>query len=97
MTKEKEIEKQIKQEMLVIQAKMERLQAWKDSGYGQPCVEHTWQLLNNPEIILGTNPKIYILKFKCNRCGMAMQEQASVVEETLYDEWQEFREGGEEE
>ena len=100
MTREKEIEEQIKQQMLVIQQKMERLEAWKSSGYGEPCDEHTWELVGYPDIdSFGSNPTIYIMRFKCPRCGMTMEQQAVVEQETLFDEWLEYREnkGDEEE
>lgn len=100
MTREKEIEEQIKQQMLVIQQKMERLEAWKSSGYGEPCQEHDWEMTRGPfHQVIASNPLTFILRFKCPRCGMTMEQQAVVEQETLFDEWLEYREnkGDEEE
>ena len=98
MTREKEIEEQIKQQMLVIQQKMERLEAWKSSGYSEPCQEHVWvhtEMFQEGD----SDPTTYIIRFKCHRCGMTMEQHAVVKQETLFDEWQEYREnkGDEEE
>ena len=100
MTREKEIEEQIKQQMLVIQQKMERLEAWKSSGYSEPCQEHDWGLTHGPfHQVVGSNPLTYILRYKCDVCGMTMEQRATVEQETLFDEWLEYREnkGDEEE
>ncbi len=100
MTREKEIEEQIKQQMLVIQQKMERLEAWKSSGYGEPCQEHDWEMTRGPfHQVIASNPLTFILRFKCPCCGMTMEQRATVEQETLFDEWLEYREnkGDEEE
>lgn len=104
MTREKEIEEQIKQQMLVIQQKMERLEAWKSSGYSEPCQEHVWvHTFIGGAIEMfqegNSDPLTYIVRFKCHRCGMTMEQQAVVGQETLFDEWLEYREieGDEEE
>ena len=95
MTREEQIEEQIKQQMLLIQQKMDRLAAWKQSGYGEPCVHHHWKLVNYE--LWEDAP--YTLYFACDQCGMTMTQKAKVIEETIFDEWQEYREnkGDEEE
>jgi len=97
MTREEEIEEQIKQQMMLIQQKMDRLAAWKQSGYGEPCVHHHWKLEKVNYELWEDAP--YDLYFACDQCGMTMTQKAEVIEETIFDEWQEYREnkGDEEE
>lgn len=40
----------------------------------------------------GSDPPTYIIRFMCHHCGMTMEQQAVVKQETLFDEWQEYRE-----
>ena len=98
MTREEQIADELKEEMAALNRRIERLNQWKESGYGEPCHEHPWQYV---EMHLATDhtPTTYILRFKCPRCGMTMEQKAVVNKETLFDEWQEYREnkGDEEE
>ena len=96
--REQKIADELKEEMAALRRRMEHLQSWKESGYGEPCQEHAWQYVEMHQDI-NADPTTYILRFKCPRCGMTMEQQAVVAQETLFDEWQEYREnkGDEEE
>jgi hypothetical protein len=98
MTREEEIADKLKEEMAALNRRIERLNEWKESGYGEPCQEHVWvhtEMFQEGD----SDPLTYIVRFKCHRCGMTMEQQAVVEQETLFDEWQEYREnkGDEEE
>lgn len=100
MTREKEIADKLKEEMAALNRRIARLNQWKESGYGEPCRDqiHSWHLIEmNPNI--NSNPTTYTVRYKCPLCGMTMEQQAVVEQETLFDEWQEYREnkGDEEE
>ena len=99
MTREEQIADELKEEMAVLNRRIERLNQWKESGYGEPCQEHDWEMTRGPfHQVIASNPLTFILRFKCPRCGMTMEQQAVVERETLFDEWQEYRENkGEEE
>tara|TARA_R100001510_G_C7652338_1_gene210144 strand:- start:214 stop:537 length:324 start_codon:yes stop_codon:yes gene_type:complete len=101
-TREKQIADELKEEMAALNRRIERLNQWKDSGYEEPCQSHIWELIDAPQQAIyniPADPTIYVLRFKCHRCGMTMAQQAVVEQETLFDEWQEYREnkGDEEE
>ena len=91
MTREEQIADELKQEMAVLNRRIERLNQWKESGYEEPCHEHPWQYVEMHQDITA-DLTTYILRFKCPRCGMTMEQQATVTQETLFDEWQEYRE-----
>ena len=97
MTREKEIADELKQEMAALNRRIARLNEWKESGFGEPCQEHLWEHIGMHQATDHT-PTTYIVRFKCHRCGMTMEQKATVTKETLFDEWQEYRENkGEEE
>jgi hypothetical protein len=83
VTREKQIADELKEEMAALNRRIAR-HPWEYAGMHQEQ---------------GTNPMTYIVRFKCPRCGMTMEQQAVVEQETLFDEWQEYREnkGDEEE
>ena len=91
--RDKEIEDEIKQEMIELQKRMDRLAAWRETNYADPCVEHQWVV----EHIISddTAPtEGYNVKAKCYACGMEKEEEADVKAQTLYDPWLEFRPNG---
>jgi len=98
MTREEQIADELKQEMAALNRRIARLNAWKESGYEEPCQEHDWFYIEMREEV-GSDPTTYIVRYKCHRCGMTMEQKATVTKETLFDEWQEYREnkGDEEE
>jgi len=97
-TREKQIADELKQEMAALNRRIARLNEWKESGYQEPCQEHLWEHEGMHQATDHT-PTTYIVRFKCHRCGMTMEQKATVTKETLFDEWQEYREnkGSEEE
>ena len=107
MTREKQIADELKEEMAALNRRIARLNEWKESGYEEPCQVHIWEYtemfqeddsdpLRRPRRCVGTT---YIVRYKCHRCGMTMEQRTVVEQETLFDEWQEYREnkGDEEE
>ena len=99
MTREKQIADELKEEMAALNRRIARLNEWKESGYEEPCQEHPWEYTEMFWEGEGdSNPTSYILRYKCPRCGMTMEQKATVTKETLFDQWQEYRENkGEEE
>ena len=100
-TREKQIADELKQEMAALNRRIARLNEWKESGYEEPCQEHDWTLedfVEHPPVVRA-HPFTYTARYKCHRCGMTMERKATVTKETLFDEWQEYREnkGDEEE
>ena len=99
MTREEQIADELKEEMAALNRRIERLNKWKESGYEEPCQEHVW--VHTGMFQEGDSDPVtwYIIRFKCHRCGMTMEQQAVVKQETLFDEWQEYRQnkGDEEE
>ena len=89
--RDKEIEDEIKQEMLALQQRMDRLKAWRETNYADPCVEHQWVV---EHIIPSDVSDSYAIKAKCYACGMEKEEEVDVKAQTLYDPWLEFRPNG---
>jgi transcription initiation factor IIE alpha subunit len=99
MTREEQIADKLKEEMAALNRRIERLNQWKESGYEEPCHEHPWQYVEMHQEGDSDPTTWYIIRFKCPRCGMTMEQHAVVKQEILFDEWQEYREnkGDEEE
>ena len=94
--RDKEIEDEIKQEMLALQQRMDRLAAWRDTNYADPCVEHEWVVEHITPYPYDTAvpTERYNIKAKCYACGMEKEEVVEVMTQTLYDPWLEFRPNG---
>lgn len=94
--KEKQIEQNIRQQMLALESQMKRLQEWRDTGYSATvCADdkHTWFDIDT----LNLNVGISIVS-QCKWCGIKRHVYYEMNDAiTLSDEWSEFREGGEEE
>ena len=91
--RDKQIEDEIKQEMIALQQRMDRLAAWRETNYADPCVEHQWVVEHiTPNDTAPTER--YNLKAKCYACGMEKEEEVQVLTQTLYDPWLEFRPSG---
>ncbi len=94
--KEKQIEQNIREQMLALESQMKRLQQWRDTGYSATvCADdkHAWFDIDTMRM----KETISIVS-QCKRCGImrhAYYDMHDVI--TLNDEWSEFREGGEEE
>ena len=91
--RDKEIEDEIKQEMFELQKRMDRLAAWRDTNYADPCVEHHWVVEHITSNDTAPTER-YNLKAKCYACGMEKEEEVQVLTQTLYDQWLEFRPNG---
>ena len=93
---EKQIEQNIREQMLALESQMKRLQEWRDTGYSATvCAdnEHAWFDIDTVKLKEGIS-----VVSQCKRCGIkrhAYYDMNDVL--TLSDEWSEFREGGEEE
>jgi len=91
--RDKQIEGEIKQEMIALQQRMDRLAAWRKTNFADPCVVHQWRIENVVEEIMLVNAlaAAYTIRSKCDSCGMENKEEVDVMAETLYDPWLEFR------
>ena len=89
--KDKQIEDEIKQEMIALQQRMDRLAAWRKTNFADPCVVHQWRIENVVEDAVAA---AYTIRSKCDSCGMENKEEVDVMAETLYDPWLEFRPSG---
>jgi len=92
--RDKQIEDEIKQEMLALQQRMDRLAAWRETNYADPCVEHQWVVEHITPYDYNHLGDGYTLKAKCYACGMEKEEKVDVKAQTLYDPWLEFRPNG---
>ena len=94
--KEKQIEQNIREQMLALESQMKRLQEWRDTGYSATvCADdkHTWFDIDTVKL----KEAISIVS-QCKRCGiqrLLYYNMSDII--TFDDEWSEFREGGEEE
>ena len=94
--KEKQIEQNIREQMLALESQMKRLQEWRDTGYSATvCADdkHTWADIDTVKL----KEAISIVS-QCKRCGIGRllyYNMSDII--TFDDEWSEFREGGEEE
>jgi hypothetical protein len=96
----------IKQDMIDLQNRLDKLNFWEESGYAnKPCLECEWTLMYHQAMdtsrpLLATPTVIddtMSLKYLCKVCGLTKERIFKIDNETLYDEWAEYREGGEEE
>ena len=92
--RDKQIEDEIKQEMLALQQRMDRLAAWRETNYADPCVEHQWVVEHITPTDAQFDCERYNIKAKCYACGMEKEEEVEVLTQTLYDPWLEFRPSG---
>jgi hypothetical protein len=94
--KEKQIEQNIREQMLALESQMKRLQKWRDTGYS-PIVcadnKHAWFDIDTVKLKEGIS-----VVSQCKYCGIKRHVYYAMNDSiTLSDEWSEFREGGEEE
>ena len=98
--KEKQIEQNIREQMLALESQMKRLQEWRDTGYSatvcdesQPESMHGWFDIDTVKLKEGIS-----VVSQCKYCGIKRHVYYAMNDSiTLSDEWSEFREGGEEE
>tara|TARA_R100000544_G_scaffold36188_1_gene24148 strand:+ start:404 stop:721 length:318 start_codon:yes stop_codon:yes gene_type:complete len=103
---EKEIEQNIREQMLALESQMKRLQEWRDTGYSatvcddegpyatsQPESMHGWLDIDTVKLKEGIS-----IVSQCKWCGIKRLVYYDMNDTYTYaDEWSEFREGGEEE
>ena len=89
----------IKQDMIDLQNRLDKLNFCEESGYAdKPCVEHQWTLMHQQALATPTVADDEMeLKYLCKVCGFTTKRIFKIDNDTLYDEWAEYREGGEEE
>jgi len=100
MTSKKEtLRDKIKQDMLALETRLDKLNFWEESGFAdKPCVEHQWTLMHHQALARPTIADDEMeLKYLCTVCGLTTKRVFKIDNETLYDEWAEYREGVEEE
>jgi len=94
--KEKQIEQNIREQMLALESQMKRLQEWRDTGYSATvCADdkHAWVDIDTVKLKQGIS-----IVSQCKWCGIKRHVYYDMNDTiTLDDEWSEFREGGEEE
>lgn len=89
----------IKQDMIDLQNRIDKLNRWDESGYtDKPCLECEWTLMYHQAAATPTvvDDKMS-LKYLCKVCGLSKERIFKIDNETLFDEWAEYREGVEEE
>ena len=100
---EKQIEQNIREQMLALESQMKRLQEWRDTGYSATvCADydvvagddkHAWFDIDTVKLKEGIS-----VVSQCKYCGIKRHVYYAMNDSiTLSDEWSEFREGGEEE
>jgi len=89
----------IKEDMVDLQNRLDKLNFWEESGYqSTPCLEHEWTLMHHQALATPTIADDEMeLKYLCKVCGLTTKRVFKIDNETLYDEWAEYREGVEEE
>ena len=93
--KQREIETDIKRQMIALSAQMDALNEWKATGYNSEiCTPalHDWEEMNR----MGNSQNI-ALYCECKVCGIKTTRYYNFSDEVIEDNWTQFREGGEEE
>ena len=99
--KQREIEADIKRQMIALSAQMDALNKWKATNYNSEiCTPalHDWRFeYSNWEEYDGNNKKPINLWWECRACGIQTTRYYNFSDEVIEDKWTDFREGGEEE
>ena len=100
--KEKQIEQDIREQMLALESQMKRLQQWRDTGYSATtCTEHMHNWVEKDRHrhydLINGNMEVIVIIDTCQTCGLEKFSKHVLESEQFSDEWLEFREGGEEE
>jgi len=93
--KQREIEADIKRQMLALSAQMDALNKWKATGYNSEiCTPalHDWH-----EYDLDRRAQSITGYYECKVCGIQTTRYYNFSDEVITDKWTDFREGGEEE
>jgi len=94
--KEKQIEQNIREQMLALESQMKWLQEWRNTGYSATvCTDdmHNWVEKDRYSMGEGT----IVTVDTCRVCGLEKFSKHVLESEQFSDMWLEFREGGEEE
>lgn len=94
--KEKQIEQNIREQMLALESQMKRLQKWRDTGYSATICNddmHNWLEIDRQSFVSGN----ISVRSKCQVCGIEKSTDYRINDDFFYDNWTDFREGGEEE
>ena len=95
--KQREIEADIKRQMIALSAQMDALNEWKATGYNSEiCTPalHNWQESTD---IINESDLIIFISLQCTVCGLKNTKSFSFSNDHMQDDWTDFREGGEEE
>ena len=87
----------LKRELIQLQARMRRYEEFKSHQYNTNiCVpsEHEFTLLQAEEM---EHEAGWVLYKRCMHCGIEVIDRCPLDDETIIDNWAEFREGSEEE
>ena len=93
--KQREIEADIKRQMIALSAQMDALNEWKATGYNSEiCTPalHDWEQYN-----ANNSEQSITVYSECKVCGIESTRYYNLNDETYTDKWTDFREGGEEE
>jgi len=97
---EKQIEQNIREQMLALESQMKRLQEWRDTGYSATvCAydEHTWGNVSMRITLGALDVLCVVVSSTCKACGIKKDDTYYFEHTRQDDEWLDFREGGEEE
>ena len=107
---EKQIEQNIREQMLALESQMKRLQEWRDTGYSATVCDdydvvagddkHAWFDIDTVKLKKSGYKAVEGISVvsQCKYCGIKRHVYYAMNDSiTLSDEWSEFREGGEEE
>jgi len=100
--KEKQIEQNIREQMLALESQMKRLQEWRDTGYSATICNddmHNWveKDRHREHDPINGNMEVVLIMDTCRTCGIEKFSRFVIEHHHLTDDWSEFREGGEEE
>tara|TARA_R100000951_G_scaffold113971_3_gene117181 strand:+ start:112 stop:402 length:291 start_codon:yes stop_codon:yes gene_type:complete len=93
--KQREIEADIKRQMIALSAQMDALNVWKATGYNSEiCTPalHDWEQYN-----ANNSERNITLHLECIVCGIQTTRYYNFSDEVITDKWTDFREDGEEE
>jgi len=97
--KQREIEADIKRQMIALSAQMDALNRWKGTGYNSDiCTPalHDWDRTEHNIHNMNDVEGITVHR-ECIVCGIVTTRLYTFSDETYTDKWTDFREGGEEE
>ena len=100
--KEKQIEVELREQMLALESQMKRLQEWRDTRYSATvCADdmHNWvetESHRKYDVINGNIHVVFTIDI-CQVCGLEKFSRHELENEQFSDMWSEFRECGEEE